>query len=242
MKISVVSPVYNIKAEYLEKSIYSILNQTYEPYEIIIVDDGSTRQETLDCLEDFKKNSKITIIHQKNKKTCGALNTGIVHMTGDWWAGLSSDDMWLSHKLERQVQFAKEHPEAKVIYADWQTIGEKDEIGDPHYVEPVFNTLEEQQKFVMGSYFGMWSNMLVHKSVFDKVGIFNEEFVACEDYEMLVRISQHYLYHKVPDVLTQYRIHGEQTTHGDYGFQGRIGKIYDAKAHQLAHKLFGKKK
>jgi len=240
MKISVVSPVYNIRPDFLEKSINSILNQSYKPYEIIVVDDGSTRKETLDCLEEFKKNERLTIIHQENKKTCGALNTGIRNMTGDWWAGLSSDDMWKSYKLEKQVAFAKEHPEAMVIYADWQTIGEDDVIGDPHYVEPVFNTLEEQQQFVIGSYFGMWSNMVVHKSVFDKVGMFNEEFVACEDYEMLVRISQYYLYYKVPEVLTSYRIHGEQTTNGDYGFQGRMGKEYDAKAHALAGKLFKK--
>lgn len=240
MKISVVSPVFNIKAEYLEKSINSILNQTYKPYEIIIVDDGSTRQETLDCLEEFKKNERLTIIHQVNKKTCGALNTGIIHMTGDWWAGLSSDDMWLPYKLEKQIEFFEKHPIAKVIYADWQTIGVDDVIGDPHYVEPVFETLDQQQQFVMGSYFGMWSNMLVHKSVFDKVGIFNEEFIACEDYEMLVRISQFYLYHKVSEVLTQYRIHEEQTTQGDYGFQGKIGKKFDAQAHRLAYQLFKK--
>ena len=144
------------------------------------------------------------------------------------------------NKLIKQVAFATNHPEAKVIYADWQTIGEDDVVGDPRYVEPEFKTLEQQQQFVIGSYFGMWSNMLVHKSVFDKVGMFNEEFIACEDYEMLVRISQHYLYHKVPEVLTKYRIHGEQTTHGEFGFQGKIGRIFDTRAHALAGKLFKK--
>ena len=240
MKISSVTPVYNTNPIFLKKCIQSILDQTYQPFEIIIVNDGSTRQETLDCLAEFKQNERLIVIDQENKRTCGALNTGIRAMTGDWWAGLSADDMWMPYKLEKQVAFSKEHPEAKFIYGDYRCIEADDSIAQERYVEPTFGNLRAQQQFVIRSYFGMWSSMLLHKSVFDQVGLYNEEFIACEDYEMLIRITQYFLAYKVPEILTSYRKHSEQTTEGDYGFEGKIGRPFDMRCHAMAKEMFEK--
>jgi glycosyltransferase involved in cell wall biosynthesis len=239
VKISTVTPIYNTNPVFLKKCVDSILYQEYKPFEIFLVNDGSTRKETLNCLDEFRKDERLTIIDQENKKTCGALNAGIRAMTGDWWAGLSSDDMWMPYKLKMQVEFAHHHQEAKVIYGDYRCIEADGSIAQKRFIEPVFNSLKQQQQFIIRSYFGMWSNMLVHKSVFDKVGTFNEEFIACEDYEMLVRISQYYLYYKIPEVLTSYRKHSEQITVGDYGFQGKIGCHYNMRCQAMAMELFG---
>lgn len=238
MQISTVIPVYNTDPRFLERSINSVLNQTLKPLEILVVNDGSTRQETLDFINTIRDTELISVFDQENKKVSGALNTGIRNMKGEWWAGLSSDDMWVPHKLEKQVEFVKQHPEAKVVYADYAIIGVNDEIIAAFYTEPSFSSLRDQQRFLIGSYFGMWSNMLVHKSVFDKVGMFNEEFIACEDYEMVIRISKYFRYYKVPEVLTSYRHHPEQNTHTKYGFNKEIGRVYDQMCHQLAKELF----
>lgn len=238
MKISAVAPVFNIKATYLRESINSMLTQTHEPYEIILVNDGSTRKETLDCLDEYRSNPKIKIIDQVNKKTCGALNATIKAMSGDWWAPLSSDDFWNPSKLQIQEDFVRSNPEAKVIYADFNIINEWGAVCGVAK-EPEFKTIKEQQDFLRWCYFGMWSNMLVHKSVFETVGLYNEDFIAVEDYEMNIRIAKKYLFYKINVPLTTYREHPEQTTKSALGYTGEIGAQWNAMCHALADKLYG---
>jgi len=239
LRISVGVPVYNTARRYLEECIESILNQSYKPYEIFVVNDGSDREETLRYIEILQNRNDITVIHQSNKGISGALNAGIRRMSGEWWGALSSDDKWYPTKLERQVEFIEKNPRARVVHSDHNIIDANGDIISEKGLEYSFKTLEEQQRHLMGSYFGMWSTMLVHREVFDTVGIYNEEFIAVEDYEMAIRISQYYLYYHIPEVLVSYRYHPEQTTNTEYGFQNEIGRKYDERARQLAHRLFG---
>lgn len=239
-KISVVVPVYNTKKEYLIDCLNSIFHQTYKPYEIIVVNDGSTRKETLDVLKQLK-DSDVILINQENKKISGALNAGIRIMKGDWWAGLSSDDMWFPNKLEEQVKFAKEHPEAKVIYANWIAV-DHNGFFIQQINEHIFFNLKDQQDYLKHGYFSTWSNIFINKEVFEKVGLFNEEYPTSEDYEFTIRMSQYYLFYKVPKNLMMYRIHPEQLTETEWGWKGIKGRFYTNKAALLAHKLFGEKK
>ena len=152
MKISAVVPVFNTNPKYVQQCLDSIYGQFYKPHEIIVVNDGSTREETLAFLKELKEGGKVRVIDQENKKISGALNTGIRNMTGDWWAGLSSDDMWYPNKLKDQVEYQKQHPEAEVIYANWDMID-----GDGNVVrrinEPQFANLYQQQKHLIKGYF-----------------------------------------------------------------------------------------
>ncbi|MBO4674808.1 MAG: glycosyltransferase family 2 protein [Elusimicrobiaceae bacterium] len=93
-KISVIIPVYNVRPDFIETAINSVLNQTYKNIEIIVVDDGSTEKETLDYLQTLN-HPTIKLIHQENKGLGGARNTGINHATGDYIGFLDADD-WLS--------------------------------------------------------------------------------------------------------------------------------------------------
>ena len=93
-KISVIVPVYNVRPDFIETAVNSVLNQTYKNIEIIVVDDGSTEKETLDYLQALN-HPAIKLIHQENKGLGGARNTGINHATGDYIGFLDADD-WLS--------------------------------------------------------------------------------------------------------------------------------------------------
>lgn len=238
MKISVVIPVYNTKTKFLQDCLISVFVQVYKPYEIIVVNDGSTRKETLEFLDKLKENRRVIVIDQENKKISGALNTGIRNMKGDWWAGLSSDDMWYPFKLQCQVNYVKDNPEAKVIYADWHAIDENNNITGATR-SPKFNSLKEQQQHLRRAFFATWSNLLIHKEVFNKVGLFNESYPTCEDYEMNIRIAQYYFFHKVEKPLLLYRFHKEQLSNTPMGWKGSMGKIYNEKAKELAEKLYG---
>jgi len=238
-KISVVIPVYNTKAKYIHECLSSVLSQTYKPFEIIIVNDGSTRKETLEFLEKIEREGLAKVIHQENKKISGALNTGIKAMSGDWFAGCASDDVWFPEKLEEQVKYARSHPEAKVIYADWVMI---DENGNrlKTVKEVEFSTIIQQQVYLCHAYFSTWSNMLVHKEVFENVGLYNESFPTSEDYEMNIRVAQKYLFHKVRKPLMMYRVHPEQLTKSEWGWSGKEGSKYTAMAQELARRFVKK--
>ena len=235
-RISVVVPVYNTKAKYIEECLESVFRQTYKPFEIIVVNDGSTRKETLDYIKKIERKGSAIVIHQKNKKISGALNTGIKSMKGNWWAGCSSDDKWVYNKLEEQVKYASDHPDAKVIYADWFMMDENGNITES-VNEVTFSTIIQQRVYLCHAYFSTWSNMFVHKSVFDDIGLFNESFPTSEDYEMNIRIAQKYLFHKVPKPLMMYRIHPEQLSESEWGWKGGQGSAYTSKAQDLARKL-----
>lgn len=238
INISVVVPVYNTKEEYLKECLASIQNQIYKPMETIFVNDGSTREETLKFLDSIRNLENISVIDQENKKTAAALNTGIKAMKGNWWAGLSSDDQWKPYKLQMQVRCIEQVPEAKVIHGDFEIIDANKNVIGVH-VDPVFPNLKQQQMFLIASYFGMWSNLLIAKEALDDIGGFNEEFICVEDYEFAIRLSTKYRYYKIPAVLSTYRTHPEQNTNTIYGYQGKLGSEYNTRCHRLAQQLFG---
>jgi len=240
-QVSVVMPVYNTAAKFLEEAIDSVINQSFVDWELIIVNDGSTRVETLKKLDEIalfnKKN--IIIIHQKNKKISGALNTGIKNMNGDWWAGLASDDIWYPNKLAEQIKFIEIQPESKIVYCDWDYInGESKTIR--HFQEPEFKDRMEAGRYIIHDYFGTWTGLMIHKKVFDVVGMFNEAYPTREDYEMNIRILNKFMMYRVPKTLFAYRLHSEQLTNSAYaGSKSADGKKYAEMARAVAIDYFG---
>ena len=94
MKVSVIIPVYNVKP-YLRRCVQSVLRQTYEDLDIILVDDGSTDGSEVLCDQLMTEDTRIRVIHHQNKGLSDARNTGIQHATGDYITFLDADDAWL---------------------------------------------------------------------------------------------------------------------------------------------------
>lgn len=181
-KISVIVPVYNT-AQYFEGTINSIINQTYKPYEIIVVDDGST--DNFGHVSD-KYKDKITIIKKAhNVGISEAYNDGIKIASGDWIAFCDGDDFWHPDKLFEQVK--KIDGNIGYIFCDKQ-ITDENAINKYIYKynpeicsEPLFSLLK--------SFFASPSTVMVKKSAFDKVGYFNNEFKSSEDYDLWIRMA-----------------------------------------------------
>jgi len=110
-KVSIIIPTYN-QSQYLEEAMESVLNQTYQNIEIIIVDDGST-DNTSEVVKSF--DNKIIYIPQKNKGASSARNAGIKKAQGQYVAFLDSDDMWIKNKLEKQIKFIQNNPEIGLL-------------------------------------------------------------------------------------------------------------------------------
>jgi glycosyltransferase involved in cell wall biosynthesis len=120
-KVSVIIPTYN-RAGLLKRAIQSVLNQIYQDFEIIIVDDAST-DNTENVIESFKEHRIRYIKHESNKGAAVARNTGIKFANENYIAFQDSDDEWLPEKLEKQMEII-EHasPRVGVVYTGYRRI------------------------------------------------------------------------------------------------------------------------
>ena len=185
MDISVIIPTYNRKNT-LPRAVESVLNQTYKPVEIIIVDDGST-DGTKEWFSEMYPLVHYT--YQVNSGVSSARNTGINSARGDWIALLDSDDEWLPDKLEIQVKLLQNNAELRFCHTNeiWIRNGVR------------INQMKKHQKYG-GNIFKKCldicrispSSSLFHTSVIKDVGLFDESLDVCEDYDLWLRITAKY--------------------------------------------------
>lgn len=187
-KISVILPTYN-RGYLLKRSLSSITNQTIEDVEIIVVDDGST-DNTESVVKSFDDDRIEYIRHEVNKGANAARNTGISESNGAYIAFQDSDDVWVPHKLEKQINvFEQSSNNLAMVYCgvcriwpDYSTDylpGEKGVSGD------ITESLVQ-------SNFIPTQAALVRKSCIDSVGNFDERLPRLQDWEMWLRISKKY--------------------------------------------------
>jgi len=124
--VSIVLPVYN-GGLFIGKAIESILSQTYQNFELIIVNDGST-DETPQILATYTKHPKVILIEQENQKLPRALSNGFRVAKGEFYTWTSADNLMGERCLELQVKFLKDHPEVQMVYSNYAII---DEEGNP---------------------------------------------------------------------------------------------------------------
>ena len=180
--ISVIIPTFN-RAHLLPRALDSILSQSCIPNEIIVVDDGSNDDTSVLMTSVYPE---IVFIQQSNTGVSSARNVGIKRASGDWIAFLDSDDEWLPEKLKTQMNALYKNPEIKICHTNeiWIRNGTR------------VNPKKKHEKF------GGWifqkclplccispSSVIIHKSVFKEIGLFDDSLPACEDYDLWLRIT-----------------------------------------------------
>jgi len=202
--VSVVIPVYN-GSNYLVEAIDSALAQTYTNIEIIVVDDGST-DNTWEIIQSY--GSKIKGIRKPNGRVSSALNRGIMEASGKYFGWLSHDDLWLPAKLEKQVDFLKDHPEFKACYTDMYCINEEGKIIRTVKF-PWYPRIEAMRNLFQAMYISGCS-ILIEMDIFETIGVFNEVLKTTQDFEMWMRILNFYEIGHIPEYLIKNRIHPSQ--------------------------------
>lgn len=210
MKISVVIPSYN-RYSFLKRALESVYTQSHQAFEVIVVDDGSS-DKTSKIQEDFPQ---IKYIYQENLGVSSARNKGIENACYEWIAFLDSDDTWDEEKLEKQVLFHKNNPEILMSYTDEKWIRDGLEVKIP-----------KKFKKHGGSVFDKClpfcniapSASLIHKSLFDSIGLFDEALEVCEDYDLWLRIALENEIGLVDEALiTKYAGHEDQLSFKHWG-------------------------
>lgn len=190
-KITVIVPVYNVE-NYLGRCIQSIISQTYKNLEIILVDDGSTDNSGNICDEYAKKDSRIRVIHQKNRGASGAKNAGIEVATGNYIGFIDSDDWIDSDMFEILLHYANEHS-ADIVRCDTY-INYEDGIekkNDKDLKVRVIDTVQAIKETVYTDINMSVCNKIFNSYIF-KSEKFDEKICCTEDWEFNYRILKKY--------------------------------------------------
>lgn len=206
--VSLVIPTYN-RADLVEESILSAIHQTYANKEIIVVDDGST-DDTKEVCEKYVTAGQIRYIYKQNGGIASALNRGIAEMNGTWFKWLSSDDVLVHNAVEELLHFALEN-NTKAVYSDYMLIDQDgNKVGE--FIEPTYKTYLDFASSLWQQHIGNGSSTLIHKSIFERVGLFDATLKFGEDYDLWLHACILYgiMFYRCPQILLKYRVHSQQ--------------------------------
>lgn len=197
--VSIIIPAYNAEL-YIEKAINSILNQSYQNFEIIVTNDGST--DSTESVISQYSDSRIHTISQTNGGMSSARNAGLRAATGEFISFLDSDDYWLPEKLEKQVALIQDNPDLGFCSTQTRVETPTGEFVND-WLCPVINistlhTIMSESASIAGSA----SSVLVRKAVQRKAGFFDESLTGLEDTDMWIRFAAISNYCCIPETLT----------------------------------------
>lgn len=207
--VSVLIPLFN-RAKYIQETINSALSQEYSNLEVIVVDDGSTDGGDK-LVEPFVETGRVQLFRHEGGANRGqsiSLNLGLSKARGEYIAVLDSDDIFLPNKLKDQVGFLQENPDVGLVYG----MG----FGVDAAGKQIYNILSEKHietsdpnQILLDCYFHLPVGSLVRKSVYDRVGGFDENLRAGQDHDMQVRMAEVTKFGFLPVRVYCYRRHGE---------------------------------
>lgn len=187
--VSVVIPTYN-REKVLGRAIHSVLNQTFEDIELIVVDDCSI-DGTKELVDGFEDSRVVYIRHETNQGGAAARNTGISAARGEFIAFQDSDAEWMLDKLETQMKviFTGE-AEENVVYTAflWVKDNKASYIPEDERAQREGDILRQLLK----RNFVDTATVVVRKRCFEKVGLFDESLPRYQDWDLFIRLAQHY--------------------------------------------------
>lgn len=268
--ISVILPTYN-RAAFLPGAIESVLGQTYQDIELIIIDDGST-DDTEAVVAPFLNDQRTRYIRQMNAGAAAARNHGLSLRQGKYVAFIDSDDTWVRDKLEIQFEIMKYLPDAGIVCSDFSSV-DNDGCREKSHIRSYFSVLDDynlryedvfqhvMQQPVQG--FGTdekvyWGNIyetmifgniiltstcLCREEVFKNAGDFDTRYGTLEDYDLFLRISRRFPIAFIDKPLVCYRYSNDQLS-GELHFEklcANVIDIFKKNVEALKDEEFGRK-
>ena len=234
-RVTIIIPAYN-RADYINQTIDSVLNQSFQDFELIVVDDGST-DGTYEKIKAY--GSQLTLLEHsghENRGQSASINKALKVASGKYIIILDSDDFWELNKLQIQVDYLEANPEIGLVYTNGYGTDSHGEI-TYKYHSADHQEPNDPNAVLLDCYMALPVNAMVRKSVYDAVGFFNEEYRAAQDHDMLIRIAEKCRFDYLPDFLFYYRRHGDSISHTKLDVRWTTGfKILEAARQRYPYK------
>jgi len=200
-EVSVVIPAYNA-APYVGQAVESVLAQTFDDLEVIVVDDGST-DDTADVVGRVGKSARY--VHQPNSGVSAARNKGIAESSGRYVAFLDADDTWLPEKLDRQLEALAAGPAYGLCHSAFIVSDVDLRPIEVRNRRPPGTPLESL--LLEGNVVGSPSTVICRRDLFDEAGGFDPDLSQCADWDMWVRLASLTPFTRLDEPLVRYRQH-----------------------------------
>lgn len=227
--ISVIIPSLNGQ-KFIKKAIESVISQSYEFWELILIDDGST-DDTAKIMKEYSDlYSNISFYqHSQRKGLSSALNKGFSLAKGDYFTWISDDNIFKNDALEEMIKTIQD---SDIVYSDYELI-------------------DENESFISKQKVGKSSNLMFHYSIgpcflyksqcHHKVGGYNESFKMCEDYDFFLKLYyNNFCFKKIDKNLFSFRIHKNQMSSDNKSLTLATEKIIIQSAQQNFEKISNK--
>lgn len=207
-EVSVIIPTYNY-GTFVIQAVQSVLNQTFSDLEVIVVDDGST-DDTVERIHSIT-DPRLHYIYQRNSGLPASRNTGIRSAKGKYIAFLDADDCWMPNKLEIQLPILQEDESIGLVYGSYYVIDTEGKIiALRRASELPRNALP---RLIMGNLVsGSATTSIIRRECVDRVGLFKEDLISCEDWDMWLRIAEVYNFGYVKEPVAMIRLHDRNMT------------------------------
>lgn len=216
-RVSVVMPVYNSE-KYLRQAVDSILDQSFQDFELIAVNDCST-DASLEILQSYKDPRIRIISNEKNSGSAASINRALELARAEYGAHMDADDAANPSRLQRQVRFLEEHPEVALV-GSYAVFIDDEGRGFVTWEVPVDNvviqrTLLEKNCFVHSSFMYRIEHV-------KSIGAYRPAFKYTLDYDLLLRLAEQHPLANIPEPLVAYRVHANQVSLKKLAAQRRL--------------------
>lgn len=212
--VSVVIPTYD-RPELLSRAMQSVVNQTYEHIELIIVDDCSPESLRETVVESIPSDIQLSFLrHDHNQGHAAARNTGMEASEGEFIVFLDDDDEWLEEKIKKQVERFQETSErVGVVYTG---IKQMNEDGSVNAVTTPAHSGDVTRQLLFDDFIGTGSMYMIRSDAYESVGGFDERFPAWVDWDYSLRLSLEYEFAAVTEPLVNRYVGGHEQSSDDY--------------------------
>ncbi|MBD2771551.1 glycosyltransferase [Iningainema tapete] len=215
-RVTVCIPSYNLE-KFIGEAIQSVLNQTYQDFEIIIVDDAST-DASVSVIKSFKDpRIKLFCLEKNHGASTYGSNKCRSEAQGEFLAQLGADDVFAPDKLEKQVRFLDQNPEVGAVFSYAQIIDESgNDLADENnffkhiYIQPNRTRFEWLNHFFFKGNCLCYSGSMIRKKCYDQIGKFDPRYAQLPDYEYWIRFCMKYEIHIIQKNLIKRRIRNNE--------------------------------
>ena len=233
--ISIIVSIYN-SDKTLSKMIDSVLSQTYQDFELILINDGSS-DNSFNIMKDYlEKDNRIILIDKENSGLTKSLNIGLKRVNGKYISRIDADDIWKKDKLEKQIKFLETNNHYALVGTAYDEIDKEGKIMYLKQRTPLLTTNDNIINNIVKFNPFFHSSVLFRKEVLGTIGFYNEEFKYTQDYEFWVRIMSKLKVANLDEVLASRRYSENMISISKEKEQ----RMYAIKAKLLAIKLLNK--